>query len=101
MTKLLNKEQVSEILGVSVKTLERIVADGSLQYYRIRGQLRFNEQDVMRYIAGCKEQRVTFEVVEPAPARMPGKEPSRTPQKRPRSKAVQTPSEYYPGMKVV
>lgn len=93
MTKLLNKEQVSEILGVSVKTLERIIADGSLQYYRIRGQLRFNEQDVMRYIASCQEKRVTYEVVEAAP--------SRTPQKRPRSRAVPTPSEYYPGMKVV
>lgn len=93
MTKLLNKEQVSEILGVSVKTLERIIADGSLQYYRIRGRLRFNEQDVMRYIASCQEKRVTFEVVEATP--------SRTPQKRPRSRAVPTPSEYYPGMKVV
>ena len=88
MTKLMTKAEVCEILQVSESTLERIVADGDLQALRIRSQLRFLEQDLLRYLSRCAE---------PCRAEKPAAGRKRGP-----AKAEVVPiRRYIPGMKVV
>ena len=48
--KLLNNREVSQIFGVSLRTVHRIIKSGCLPYVRIRGQIRFRPQDVDEYI---------------------------------------------------
>lgn len=86
--KLISKLDAADMLGVSVKTVERLIADGDLPMYKIRGQCRLMASDVRTYIAGCR--RVAAKAV-PVPAR-------RQPARR-GSKLVGC--GYYPGMKVV
>ena len=86
MEKLLTKAEVCELLGVSVPTLSRIVSDGAMPVYKIRGQLRFAESDVAAYIKGCREQRTKAE--KPKPVKMSKLCP-------------ELPARYIPGMKVV
>lgn len=88
MTKLMTKAEVCEILQVSESTLERIVADGDLQALRIRSQLRFFEQDLLRYLSRCAE---------PTAAQ---KAEAKTAAKRGKPEVVQI-RRYIPGMKVV
>ena len=38
--KLISKLDAADMLGVSVKTVERLIADGDLPMYKIRGQCR-------------------------------------------------------------
>jgi excisionase family DNA binding protein len=52
---LLSKASACEYLAVSERTLDRIVSDGELVAYRVRGQLRFRFDDIEAYLA---EQRV-------------------------------------------
>ncbi len=52
---LLSKASACEYLAVSERTLDRIVSDGELVAYRVRGQLRFRFDDIESYLA---EQRV-------------------------------------------
>ena len=95
MDKLLNKAQACEILTVSLATLDRIVADGDLPVLRIRGQIRIQDQELLRYLGRCTERR------EP---RTDAKERTREKGRpgRPRgSKKKETYQGYYPGMKVV
>lgn len=89
---LITKDDVCKLLVISSKTLDRIILDGSLPYYKVRGRYRFLMSDVEKYLAGCKQQRVSS-------ADIP---------KRPKPRAGRTshselgiPSHYYPGMKVV
>ena len=86
--KLISKLDAADMLGVSVKTVERLIADGDLPMYKIRGQCRLMTSDVRTYIAGCR--RVAAKAV-PVPAR-------RQPARR-GSKLVGC--GYSPGMKVV
>ena len=86
--KLISKLDAADMLGVSVKTVERMIADGDLPMYKIRGQCRLMTSDVRTYIAGCR--RVAAKAA-PVPAR-------RQPARR-GSKLVGC--GYYPGMKVV
>lgn len=48
---LFTKVSASEYLGLSERTLDRIVRDGELPAYRVRGQLRFRFEDIERYLA--------------------------------------------------
>lgn len=48
---LLTKKEVADFLRVSVKTVERMVADGELKAIRIRGQVRFDPEDIRALIA--------------------------------------------------
>ena len=86
--KLISKQDAADILGVSVSTVERLIADGDLPMYKIRGQCRLMTSDVRTYIAGCR--RVAAKAT-PVPVR-------RQPARR-GSKLVGC--GYYPGMKVV
>lgn len=86
--KLISKQDAADMLGVSVSTVERLIADGDLPMYKIRGQCRLMTSDIKTYIAGCR--RVAAKAA-PVPAR---RQPSRR-----GSKLVGC--GYYPGMKVV
>ena len=94
MDKLLTKTEVCELLQISRPTLDRIVAAGEIEVLRIGGQVRFSQQELLRYLGRCREQK--------APARLVDvkKEPAR--RGRPRGSKTHKPvQEYYPGMKVV
>lgn len=86
--KLISKLDAADMLGVSVSTVERLIADGDLPMYKIRGQCRLMTSDVRTYIAGCRRFAAK---AAPVPAR-------RQPARR-GSKLVGC--GYYPGMKVV
>ena len=64
--KLISKQDAADMLGVSVKTVERMIADGDLPMYKIRGQCRLMTSDIKTYIAGCR--RVAAKAA-PVPAR--------------------------------
>lgn len=87
MDRLLKKAEAAEMLGVSGYTLDRIVAEGGLPMYKIRGSCRYYEHEVAAYIAAHRTVRC-------APA---------APQPRRRTKKQQPAAAraYVPGMKVV
>ncbi|MDO4989325.1 MAG: helix-turn-helix domain-containing protein [Eubacteriales bacterium] len=94
MDRLLTKADVCELLGISRPTLDRIVADGDLEPLRIRGQVRFYEQDLLRYLGRCREQKAA----KPAAGTQKGPAVRGRPKgSRNRPKEQQ----YYPGMRVV
>ena len=93
MTKLMTKAEVCEILQVSESTLERIVADGDLQALRIRSQLRFLEQDLLRYLSRCAEPSQALRASSPKGGAKRGG--------RARRGEVVEMRRYIPGMKVV
>lgn len=99
MIRLLTKPEVCEILAISRPTLDRIVADGDLAVLRIRGQVRFEEEEILRYMHSCRASR------EPKRAAKASEPPSKQPAQRGRPKgstkdAAQQ-KHYYPGMRVV
>lgn len=76
--KLVSKDKAAELLGVSVRTVERLVAAGSLPVYRVsQRSLRIAREDIDDYLAA---HRIEATVRSPAPPR---------------------PCRYVPGMKVV
>lgn len=84
--KFLTSEEVCEMLRISQSTLNRIVLDGDLPRYKLRGSCRYYASDVQAYIAGCRLATIA-----------PGA-------KIPRSKSYSTRArvcKYVPGMKVV
>lgn len=94
MEKLLDKTEVCEFLGISRPTLDRIVAAGELEALRIRGQVRFSREEILKYLGRCRKPRAIKNT--PAPRKEPGR-PG-----RPRgSRKEHLPQHYYPGMKVV
>ena len=40
----------AKLLGVSPRTVQRMVKDGELVPVRVRGQVRFQPEDIRRYI---------------------------------------------------
>ena len=52
--KLISKLDAADMLGVSVSTVERLISDGDLPMYKIRGQCRLMTSDIKTYIAGCR-----------------------------------------------
>ena len=54
--RLLTPKEVAEALRISITGVYRLVEGRKLRFYRVRGVLRFNEQDVLAYLqAGCVE----------------------------------------------
>ena len=53
---LLTKSSTCEYLAVSERTLDRIVSEGALVAYRVRGQLRFRFDDVEAYLTAHRVQ---------------------------------------------
>ena len=50
MEKLYTMETLAEYLGVSIRTILREKAAGKLSFKRIRGQVRFSQEDVSNYL---------------------------------------------------
>lgn len=97
MNRLLTKTEVCEILAISRPTLDRIVADGDLEALRIRGQIRFAEQELLRYLGSCRRPKEAKpERPDPIPKE---KEPAR--RGRPKGSGKKAVEQYYPGMRVV
>lgn len=87
MEKLLTKTDVCDFLNVSPNTLDRIVKDGLLPVYRIRGQCRFMQSDIDSYISGCRE-------IHPVLIQ-------NSKRNRKSERSLNVPPRYVPGMKVV
>jgi excisionase family DNA binding protein len=51
MEKLYTTEEVAEILKVSPRTIRREREDANLNFIRIRGQIRYREEDIKKYLA--------------------------------------------------
>jgi excisionase family DNA binding protein len=52
MGKLYTTETLSEYMQVSPRTIRRERNDGRLSFVVIRGQIRYREEDVERYLVG-------------------------------------------------
>jgi excisionase family DNA binding protein len=50
MEKLYTTEEVAEILKVSPRTIRREREDANLNFIRIRGQIRYREVDIRKYL---------------------------------------------------
>jgi excisionase family DNA binding protein len=55
MTALLARAEAARRLGVSLRTLQRLLARGELGQYRIGGSLRIAEDELDRFIRGTRE----------------------------------------------
>ncbi len=51
---LINKSVASELLGVSMRTIDRLVSSGELIKVKIRGAVRFRRIEVMNLAGGVK-----------------------------------------------
>lgn len=83
---LLSRDGAAAYLGVSDKTLDRIIRDGLLPFYKIRGRVRISTADLDAYVESCRCQMRPL---------------TPTPRQRTRSTAAARPCAYVPGMKVV
>lgn len=83
---LITRDAAAAYLGVSESTLGRIISDGLLPFYRIRGRVRISTADLDAYVESCRCQ---MRPLQP------------TPRQKPRSTTAQRPCGYIPGMKVV
>jgi len=52
--RLLNSEEVCEMLHISKSTLYTYVHEGSIRTYRMGRSLRFRFQDVLEFLTGCQ-----------------------------------------------
>ena len=50
MAELLDMRSVAGILGISTRTLSRMIARGELEVILVGGVYRFREEDIRRYI---------------------------------------------------
>jgi excisionase family DNA binding protein len=56
MMRLLNKDEVAELLGVSVRTVERLRGRGLLPWIKLLGAIRFRTDDVQSLIDSQRRQ---------------------------------------------
>lgn len=49
-SRILTREGVSKLLGVSVASVDRYVRDGLIPHKRLKGRVLFNERDVRRFL---------------------------------------------------
>ena len=59
MTRLLNKDEVAELLGVSVRTVERLRGRGLLPWIKLLGAIRFRPDDVRTLVDAPAAARST------------------------------------------
>ena len=52
--RLLTPEEAADFLSVSVRTIKRLVTEGSVQAIRIRGSMRVRLEDLMTFIERSK-----------------------------------------------
>lgn len=49
-SRILTREGVSKLLGISVASVDRYVRDGLIPHKRLKGRVLFNERDVRRFL---------------------------------------------------
>ena len=49
-SKILTREGVSKLLGISIASVDRYVRDGLIPHKRLKGRILFNEADVRRFL---------------------------------------------------
>jgi excisionase family DNA binding protein len=59
--KLMTKAEAARILRISVATLDRRIADGSIAYYKQGWQVFFSEQHIEDYMARCEKRSQTLQ----------------------------------------
>lgn len=55
MTKLLDTKEAAIVLGVSSRTVRRLVQEGKLRVVPVRGAVRIHPDDIDDYIAAARE----------------------------------------------
>ena len=58
MNRLLDKSEVSKLLLVSVRTVDRLRESGELKALRVRGSIRFSEDDVRAFLESQRREGV-------------------------------------------
>lgn len=72
MTDMLTKDEAAQFLGISRDTLDEIIKNGRLPFYRIGKQIiRIHKKDLTDYVESCR--------VEPAPSRARRRSPAAAP----------------------
>jgi excisionase family DNA binding protein len=52
--RLLTPEEAADFLSVSVRTIKRLVTEGTVQAIKIRGSMRFRLEDLITFIERSK-----------------------------------------------
>lgn len=52
--RLLTTEEAADFLSVSVRTIKRLVTEGTVQAIKIRGSMRFRLEDLITFIERSK-----------------------------------------------
>ena len=53
-SRILTREGVSKLLGISIASVDRYVRDGLIPHKRLKGRILFNEADVRRFLFNDK-----------------------------------------------
>lgn len=56
----LTRQQVADRLNVSIWTVRRLIADGALRAFKIRGQYRIDPRDLDKYLAKHQAVKATY-----------------------------------------
>lgn len=51
---LLNVSEATDRLGISTRTVRRLIDEGAMPVHRIRNSVRISEDDLARYMASCR-----------------------------------------------
>lgn len=54
--KLRTKSETADFLRISIATLDRRIADGSIEFYRVGWQILFDEQQIENYLLKDKNK---------------------------------------------
>jgi excisionase family DNA binding protein len=57
MDRLLDKKETATILGISVRTLDRLRSTGEIQAVLVRGAVRFHPSAIEKYISKHTSKR--------------------------------------------
>lgn len=88
-----DKQAACEILGISMRSLQRLMQERRISFYKDGGYIRFSDKDIEAYLDRCRvEARSPVSMTEKSRGKATAKDMSRT---------LSGHCEYYPGMKVV
>lgn len=54
---LLNKKELSEMLKVSMRTVDNLMVKNEIPYIKVGGSVRFDMKDIIKYIDSLKPSR--------------------------------------------
>jgi len=63
MENLHNKYDLTEILGVSISTIDNKMKDGSLGYYKFGKSVRFSEEQVKEFLKKNNREKYTSNMI--------------------------------------